>query len=157
MRPACPAAERQSLIHPDPTASRSTLIQTKLHGERPVWSQNSLPAQTRKTGPPGIRTLPEKWVFQGGPSCLSCSRRIHHGAPSCCIVSRKPAQPGRASPKTCRRGTARASRIPDHPTQVNLQKMPSPSQSRAFHFGPVLHIKSNQVFALDSPEAHPAI
>jgi hypothetical protein len=70
-----------------------------------------------KAGPPGIKRYAHCLVsgcFLGRPVLQSCSRSNHHGCPILLHCR------GHDPPKTCRRGTARASRIAHHPPQVKF-------------------------------------
>ena len=100
-------------VLPKPAAERQS-CRSQRNGAAKVRdrAQTELPALTRKTGPPGSRTLPGKWVLQGGwfAKLLPVDPQ---GRPILLHY------PGRAPPKMCRRGTARVSRIAHTPAQVN--------------------------------------
>jgi hypothetical protein len=78
-------------VHPDekPQSRRSEgMVRAQQLSPEPDNSPepgNSPLLKRGTTQPPGSRALPGKWVLQGG-LLASCSRIIHHDAPSCCII-----------------------------------------------------------------------
>jgi hypothetical protein len=105
----------------NPCRNANPLLPGERHSEGLEWSLISLPcSNAEKPRRLGYAHCLVSGVLQGGPSCSKLlpvnPPRLPHPA----------ALSGHASPKTCRRGTARASRIADWPTQVNAESVKIP-------------------------------